>query len=167
MVIFHVDGELTHQRSMDLFEAPHGLATGIDDMFVTRLPALELRPLAGALLAVDLEQLVRDFELLPRDLELLPLHLEGLVLEVGQEMEEEDGVIGVGDGCGRDSDPWERPPYGKSKMPPPTTGFRVLTLQAPPLVPSRFATFIPGRVERKVGSLAGGIIILRQWPFPG
>ena len=69
-------------------------------MLVTGLPALELRTLAVALLAVDLKELMGNLELLPLDLQLLALDLKGLVLEVRDEMQEEDRVVGVGNGGG-------------------------------------------------------------------
>src|SRR5262249_7005038 len=73
VVILDVIGEVAHQCGMHLLEPPQRLAAGVDDVLVARLPALELRALAGPLLAIDLEQLPRDLELLPLDLQDLAL----------------------------------------------------------------------------------------------
>ena len=64
-------------------------------MLVARLPALDLGSLAGALLAVDLEQLVGDLELLTLESELLTLNLEGLILEVRQRWRRRIGSLGL------------------------------------------------------------------------
>ena len=98
VIILDVIGQVAHQGGMDLLEPAQSLAAGIEDVLVAHLPPLELGALACALLPADLEQLPGDLELLPLDLQDLPLGFQGLVLEVGQEMEEEDGVVGVGDG---------------------------------------------------------------------
>ena len=82
---------------MDLLEPAQGVAAGLDDVLVAGLPALELGPLAGPLLAIDLHHLAREVELLALDFHHLANRVERLVLEVDHHVEEHDRVVGVGD----------------------------------------------------------------------
>jgi len=101
VVVVHVIRQLAHQRGMHLLELAEGLLASVKDRFVADLPAFELARLPGSLFSVHLEQFTRDFKLLTLHFELLALNLERLALEVGQEVEQKDGIVGVGDGTGR------------------------------------------------------------------
>ena len=100
VVVVDVVSQLAHERGVHLLELAQSFLAGFEDRLVPSLPAFELGGLAGALFAVDLEQFTRDFKLLALHVELLALDLERLALQVGQEVEQKNRVVGVGNRTG-------------------------------------------------------------------
>ncbi len=97
VVLADILGQVAHQGGVNLFETGERFFAVFEHRFMAGLPALEFGDLTGTLFPVDLRGLAGEFQLLALNLQTLPLDFQGLRLQIDEQMEERDRIVGVGD----------------------------------------------------------------------